>query len=541
MSSTEILGLLSHLTEAGFMRPVGAPASAAESSRSLQLRVGVASCRTEPAADPRVLDGIFAALRRCALDQRWQLYRNSETDPDPVAFWRREQTWLDGHPDERERHAHLKDLILDALPKLNGGRFELAVQHLVALPRLGELLSTEDGESLIQAARSRAVLDSVAFQVMELALLVPSDEIWRQVLDVAEQRYDRGGRQAMARIFAILGPDRLLISLRQGSKVVRILVMDELAQLRDTRAVPDLLELVEHKDRDLQRSAVFCLGKLQAVGARKPLLGLLETSGQQMDPYLRRTVWVALARIGGPEVLPVLESAAMYTDPADRRAVITALGELDHPSAARELARMYAMWGNNAYGQLAMQNLRRKGDLVASPILEELMLKSNQQIRRQIVLLLGEFQHPAAFPELLNMLTEEPRHMQEIALIAGITGQDVTERNDRIEYLRAWYRANIGLPQSVWFLNALGDYQVPHTLDIEQLRGDGNLSGVPELARLLIDAPAPQLRSLAARILRVVTHQDYGVVSLQAPEERRRAIAERYLYLVDAAQESKKR
>ncbi len=541
LSSTEILGLLSHLTDAGFMRPISAQESSTESSRSLHLTVGLASCRTEPAADPRVLDGIFAALRRCALDQRWQLYRNPKTNPDPVEFWRQEQTWLEEHPDTGARNLHLKELILGVLPSLDEARFELAVQHLLALPRLGDLLTAADGEILLQAARTRPSLEGVAFQVLELALLVPSDEIWREVLGVAEERYDRGGRQAMARIFAILGPDRLLISLRQGSKIVRLLVMDELAQLRDMRAVPDLLELIEHKDRDLRRSSVFCLGKLQAIGARGPLLGLLETSGQEMDPYLRRTVWVALARIGGSDVLPVLESAAMYTDPADRRAVITALGVLDHPSAARELARMYAMWGDNTYGQLAMQNLRRKGDLVASPILEEMLLTTNQAIRRQIVLLLGEFQHPAAFPELLNMLTEEPRHLQEISLIAGITGQDVTERNDRVEFLRAWYRANIGLPQSIWFLNALGDYQVPHSLDIEQLRGDGNLSGVPELTRLLVEAPAPQLRSLAARILRVVTHQDYGVVSLQAPEDRRRAIAERYLYLVDAAQDAKKR
>jgi HEAT repeat protein len=194
---------------------------------------------------------------------------------------------------------------------------------------------------------------------------------------------------------------------------------------------------------------------------------------------------------------------------------------------------MYARWGNDSYGQLAMHSLRMKGDLVASPFLEGMLSGGNQKIRRQIVLLLAEFQNPAALQELFVMLTENPQHLPEIALIAGITGQDVTERNDRVGYLRAWYRANFSRPQATWFLSALDEQGVEHSLNIEQLRGSGDLSALPELTRLLVDSKIPYLRSLAARVLRLITHEDFGAVSIHTDETRRRAIAERYLYLVD--------
>lgn len=532
LSGGEILDLLANLAEAGFMAEAQSASSTVD-SRSLQLSVGSASCRTEPAVDPVILNSIAATLHRCASDQRWQIYRNPDLQVDPVEYWRVEERWISEHPDDQARNRRLKQHILGVLPTLNHERYRLAVQHLASLPDLEILLEASDGDAFLLALRSRPELDELAFDLMDLSLLVPADDLWPSLLALAEERFETGGRQAMARIFALLGPDRILESLRNGSKLVRIAVMDELAQLRDARAIPDLLTLVDSADADLRSSAVYVLGRLQARAGRQPLLTLLERDDQQMDPALRRITWVALARIGGDEVLPVLQSASVFTDPADRRSVIQALGALDHPSAARELARMYARWGDNSYGQLAMQNLRMKGDLVASPILRDMMVTGNQRIRRQIVVLLAEFQDQAALPELFNMLTENPHHLQEIALIAGITGQDATERNDRIGYLRAWYRANFSLPQAGWFLDALGQYGIEHRLELEQLRGNGDLTAVPELTRLLVEAPVPHLRSLAARILRIITQEDYGVVGIHTDEARRRSIAERYLYLVD--------
>ena len=99
--------------------------------------------------------------------------------------------------------------------------------------------------------------------------------------------------------------------------------------------------------------------------------------------------------------------------------------------------------------------------------------------------------------------------------------------------MRVWYRANFSLPQAGWFLGALGEYGIEHRLELEQLRGNGDLTAVPELTRLLVEAPVPHLRSLAARILRIITQEDYGVVGIHTDEARRRSIAERYLYLVD--------
>ena len=106
---------------------------------------------------------------------------------------------------------------------------------------------------------------------------------------------------------------------------------------------------------------------------------------------------------------------------------------MSQPRAARELADIYVLRGDDTLGLLALEQLRKQGDLVASPALIPHLGHPNVQVRRQIARLLGEFQHPAALPELMTMLAEDSERLRVITLIAGITGQDVTGRNDRIE------------------------------------------------------------------------------------------------------------
>ena len=229
-----------------------------------------------------------------------------------------------------------------------------------------------------------------------------------------------------------------------------------------------------------------------------------------------------------------MQEAFLYPDEEDRRAVIEALGALRHPNAAQELANIYALRGNDMTGMLALEQLRRQGDLLASPALRIHLNHKDPAVRRQVVMMLAEFQEPAALSDLILMLNEDRERLRIIALIAGIAGQDVTSRNDRVEHIRRWYLRNRAYPQATWFLNALREQNVATTLSPVQFGAGSGTASVPELVRIMLEVQQPYLRSLAARMLRLTTGEDYGVVGPLTDEDQRSAIAERYSVLIGA-------
>jgi HEAT repeat protein len=312
--------------------------------------------------------------------------------------------------------------------------------------------------------------------------------------------------------------------------------MDEVARLQDLRATAPLLKaaLDPEEDLEMRRTAIFALGRLGSADARRPLMQMLDDPEREVEPVIRRTTWIALARIGGEEAFAVLQKAFPSPDDADRRAVVQALGAMRHPLAARELANIYVLRGDDSLGLLAYEYLRQQGDLLASPALEPHLSNRNAKIRRQVAFLLGEFQNPTALPELMSMLADDRGRLRVIAMIAGITGLDVTASNDRVAEIRGWYARNANRSQSEWFLQALAGLAVRHSLKPDQFGPDVGTAAVPELTRLVLEAEQPYVRSLAARMLRVNTGEDYGAVGPLTTEAQRVAICERYRFLFDA-------
>lgn len=532
LAPDEMLALVADLEALGFMRPA-ARNSGEPDGRQLVLNVGGAVTHSDPWLRAATLERFAKRIEREAHEQRWQLYRDARAEPDVAAFWRSERRWREQHPSDAERAGRLKSRILAVLGGLSPRRFDVALEHLTGLPDLRTMLTEADAAALIAAADARAEWSEREFRVLELALAAPG-ESWRELLAVAERRLDTAaGRTLLARVFALLGPDRILESLEPGTSAsIRLAAMDEIARLRDVRALEPLIAALGEADTGIRRSAVYTLGKLGLVDAEQPLLELLRQDG--LDPELRRTAWIALARIGGDSAIAVLQQAFPSADPADRSAVVQALGALARPAAAVELANIYALRGDDTLGLLALEHLRMHGDLTASPALHAHVEHPNLEVRRQVLLLLGSFQDPVALPALIDMLAEDRERARIVALIAGTTGQDVTARNDRVEFLRGWLVGNRHLSQAEWLLRALAESGVKTTLSPAQFGPGTGTAVVPELCRLVVEAEPPYLRALAARVLRVVTQRDFGVIGPLTTEDQRRAIAERYSALHDA-------
>jgi HEAT repeat protein len=538
VAPAELAAIVADLERLGFMRG-HEPGRSAPDARSLELQVGGLRVRSDPDTSPAVLDRFAARIGRTASAETWQRYRDAAIEPDPVALWRQESDWLAAHPEPAVRAARLKDRIIRILgASTDGNRTAEAVADLLAIDGLDALLSEADGARLVEAAAAMPDWNGPAFRLLELALLAPGEDTWVRILALAAERDERTGSGSLLRLFGLAGPDRVLAALEAPSVAVRLAAMDEVSRLLDLRAEPKLVACAADSEQplELRRAAVYALGRMRARDASAPLQDLLADDG--LDAGLRRTTWVALARIVGDGALPILRDAGLSPDPADRRTIVEALGAMGTAAAARELATVFSLAGDDVLGSLALGELRRLGDRIASPVLVPLLDARDAGVRSAAALQLGDFQHPAAFPELYLLLQEDDSRIRIMAAIAGITGQNVTDRNDRLEHLSRWYADNRGRSQGEWLLAALDENGITHRLTALDLVPDAGVACVPELTRLILECEQPWLRSLSARLLRVATGQDQGTLPPLADEAQRLAYCERYRFLYEASRAS---
>ncbi len=530
----EFVALIGDLEKKGFMRDSRARELEATGKR-LRLTVRGARCQTDPLLGTRVIDRLGGVVRTAASARSWQLYRDPEKEPHVTAFWRSERRWLAAHTDPIERAERLSDRIIERLDSLVGDELGLAVQHLGSLPELRQVIDAEDAASLLQVLERRKIWDEHSDRIADFVLAAGDSAPWQKLLTVAESKADDQAPAVLARLFGLLGPERILESIRTGSKEVRIAAMDEVVKIKDVRAVELLVGLLADKDTALRTTAAFTLGKLRAVEARQPLIDILVEGGEQTSPHLRRIIWIALARIGGEEVFPILSGAFYSPALADRRAVLQAMAELRHPGAAVELGKVFALRGpDDDLGIMALQLIRGLGDVLGSPALRPHLESDNASVRLEAARTLGEFGDPSALPILIEMLDTTEQPLPIVAVIASMTGIDVTERNDRVPFLRNWWRTHASTSQGQWLIEALAANKVSNTLNADLLGEGSGTAQVAELSRLLVEANPAYLRPLAARVLRVTTGEDYGLVTIATDDDSLRGIAERYRFLGDS-------
>jgi hypothetical protein len=193
------------------------------------------------------------------------------------------------------------------------------------------------------------------------------------------------------------------------------------------------------------------------------------------------------------------------------------------------LADLVVLGHGKDLGALARLHLQRQPGMLAIPALRaQLQIVQDKTIRTELVLLLGGWHDASVVPDLMDLLREPRQAPLASVLLEGATGLSFAAAQDRIDMVEQWYRANKGKPQWQWLLDALRADKVPTSLQAEQFAAESGRTAVPELARLLVEAPDGRFWALAAAVLRVATGEDFGAVNAQTPVEAREAIAARY-------------
>lgn len=521
-------GLVQKLQQDGFGDPVSMHVeSALPRVRSLDVRVagGRSSVAVTEQEHP-AFDRMAGELDRIVDEQLWQLYRIVAEEPDRAAFWRSERSWLDAHQDELERAGRFVDRVVRGWTGWSEGLRARAIGYLAAHPRRKELLTEAQGDAMLAALRRLPKLEEFDLRLLEVAASVPGDRVWRDCVELAVTA-EGGGRDAVKSVFQVLGPDAVLSALRDQRSDVRRAAIDEVVTSRDLRAAPALIAMLSDDDFEVQRAAVFACGNLAVTSASRPLVDLIVA--EETDPQLRREALRALGRVGGPLAFPVLEKAMQAPAKADKHAALRGLGELRDPRSAQLLCEFVVVGFGREFGDLAKFNLQRLGGVLVSPALrKQIPLVQDERVRAELVLLLGLYQDRDNVPELMDLL-RQPRYAGEAApLLEGATGVDLTNAPDRISAIEAWWRDHKDERQWQWLLEGLRDAEVPHKLTSSSFTAGSGLVSVPELCRLMVELETPRLWVLTAAVLRDVTQEDYGGVTLQTPPNIRDGIAGRY-------------
>jgi len=456
--------------------------------------------------------------------EMWQRYRDPVAQPDATAFWRMENRWFAANPGKGSQR--LVHHILRVLPKLDEKKRERALSDLQSVPGLPGLITAADASTLIDIAKAQEKLTKSDFRLLEVALLAKGDTTWRKVIGVLDGRITGAGDALATRLFGLLGPERVVISIRHKSRPIAIAAMHDVAANRNQTAVPVLLTRLHDSDRDVQRTAIYALGVLHATSARESLIEL----EAKAYPALRRLIWGALGRIGGPTVPAMLKRGMENPNLEDKLAAIAAMGHTQSPEMAQFLAARYVTQAGrlDAYAQRAELALRQIGALLAIPALRPHLQMQDGPARQRLILLLGEFQDPRVVRDLMDLLRIREHEAIAARYLAEITGVDLRGVDERARRMYTWFVDNHAKGQAQWYLAALAGAKIKTTLQIQHLTQGAGVGGVEELARLLTTVGQSHLRVMTATMLRETTGKDFTRGARHAGESGLVAIGDRY-------------
>jgi hypothetical protein len=534
LTAAQMGSLLQELQQGGIFDAAAMQVdSALPRSRSLELRVpgGRAQTAMPPEAHPR-FDALVTLVQQRLDEEAWQLFRDPRTEPERAPFWRTERAWREANPDPVARGRRVAHRVVAQWAELSETQRARAVDLLLSNPNRRELLVEADGLAVLDVLAQRPELGELDLRLLELAAAVPGDACWRRAIDVATTRQG-GSRAAVRAVFAVLGPEAVLSALSDPKPVVRRAGIDEVMVVRDQRAAPRLVELLADADLDVARGAAMACGHLQVAAAARPLVDRI--AAIDSDPAMRQECLRALGKVGGDLAFPVLQRALMAKGLDDREAALRGMGELRDPRAPHVLADLVVVGHGKDIGAMARVNLQRQpARRVVEAVLAQVDIVQDRGIKDDLVLLLGDYQDPAALPYLLDLM-RSPRLGGDAAMrFSATTGVELVERADRVDIAERWYRQNRELPQWRWLLDALAATRNATSLTAEQFGPTAGLQPVPEMARLLVEANEPRLWSLCAAVLRSVTGEDFGVFALAASTDARTALANRCRALFDS-------
>lgn len=540
LTSEQLLDLVRSLEDEGYGDPLAMRVdSALPRVRSLEIRVsgGRSSVAVTESAHLG-FDAMAQSINALVDRELWQMYRVGSEQPNRHAFWVAEQAWRSEHKSPVARAQRMLEHVVRGWSTWDKEMQLRAIGFLVGHPSRREIVRTQDGAAIVAALQQLPALADADIQLLEIAAGAPGDKVWRDCLALAISM-DGGGREAVRKVFNVLGPDAVLSALKDERTLVRRAAVDEVISVRDPRAGPLLVQLLLDDDYDVQRAAVFACGHLRVAVASRPLIDMI--AAKETDPELRRDCMRSLGRVGGGLAFSVLQQSMGSPNKDDKEAAMRGLGELRDPRAAHLLAELTVLGHGKELGRLAKFHLQRQGASLAVPALRsQIPLAKDEQIRAELVLLLAIYQDPKNVPDLMDLLRTPQYAAKTVDLLEGATGVDLKSVTDRVSVIEGWWQINKDLAQWQWLLEELRANEVPTTLKFDDFSSSAEMSAVPELARLMVEVKQPRLWVLCSAVIRTVSGEDYGVVNEQTPVDVREGLAGRFLVAAEEARAEKK-
>lgn len=521
LSATQMTAMVAELKSLGFMQDKELP----KLPDAWRLEMHVDGGRAVMLVEKSRGQAIHRAIADVAQAEMWQQYRNPETQPDATAFWRVERKWLNENPGrESERLVHH---IVRRLPTLKDPAVRRkALVDLQSVPGLPKLIKESDATQLVAVAKSLEQLDTADFLLLEIALLAGGDIIWRKVISVLEGRLQGAGTELATQVFRVLGPERVALTAQHKDPAIAVAAMHDIAAKRTKTAIPSVVTRMFDRHPDVQRAAIYTLGVLKAKDSLEDLVQLVKTAKGE----LRRDIWAALGRIGGPQVPAILQSAMESPDRNDKLKAISAMGHTTSVELARFLAARYATRAGvlDSFAQRSELALRQMGPILAVPALRPHLQMQEGPARTRLILLLGELQDERAVRDLIDLLRDRKLESSAARFLSDITGVDLRNVQDRARLMLAWYTDNRVKSPAQWYLAALRGARIPTSLEIQHLTRGGGVGAVEELARLLIAMKHSHMRVMTATMLRYTTGKDFTRGVRHADPTGVQTIADRY-------------
>lgn len=249
-----------------------------------------------------------------------------------------------------------------------------------------------------------------------------------------------------------------------------------LGTLDDRRALPVLLEALQHQNHWVRETAAETLGTLD----RQGVLEALTQSTEDQNRWVRLSALEALGRLADERAIPLLIAHLDEADRAMRTAAVNALCEIG-PTTAEALVSVLLQGDLLAQRSAAEALGRLQQESAIEPLLTVLIQRSDPTLRRIVVDALRQFR---TIPGLLMILQDKPPALRQ--LVSRII--DVLDR-----------QANSLQPQ-VLVAEAIHDEREMLALTLQL---DGLRSMVVDDGRLVLQAirqSDPDLLLLAARL-----------------------------------------
>lgn len=195
--------------------------------------------------------------------------------------------------------------------------------------------------------------------------------------------------------------DTLTESLEHPMRDVRVQASLMLAQYKEPRAVPVLIDALHDRGRDVHQHASW---GLLHIGT--PAVPHLIEAMQDKDNYVRRDVAKILGQIGDTSAIPCLVEALQDESGEVRRAVAEALGHCRSSEAVPALSE--ALQDEQEVVRRAVaESLGHIGNASAVPGLIQALKDENEGVRVVAAWSLGQIRDSAVVPALIEALREK--------------------------------------------------------------------------------------------------------------------------------------